>query len=138
MNHFSKMLSKGFSFILVFILALVLVVGCTEKSKIAFNTEYQAVLLDNGQAFFGKLENVDSPFPVLKDVFYIQRMVNKDTNQVTNTLVKRGNEWHEPDSMNINARHIILIEPVKPGSRVDVLIKDTKTKEPSAGKQQLN
>ena len=32
-------------------------------------TEYQAVLLSNGQAYFGKLEGVGSPYPVLKDVF---------------------------------------------------------------------
>jgi hypothetical protein len=104
-----------------------MVSGSADKSKIALSTEYQAVFLDNGQAFFGKMENADAPYPSLKDVFYIQRLVNKDTNEVKNTLVKRGSEWHGPDQMYISARHIVLIEPVSPGSKVAELIKEAKS-----------
>ncbi|MEN6475245.1 MAG: hypothetical protein ABFD81_14620 [Syntrophaceae bacterium] len=111
------------------VLALILVcmtLGCSEKSKIVLTTEYQAVFLDNGQAFFGKLENSDSPYPLLKDVFYIQQEVNKKTKEVKNTLVKRGSEWHGPDHMYINAEHIVLIEPVSADSKVAQLIKESK------------
>lgn len=127
--------SKSIWFEVLFILIL-MASGCSDKfmvpgsggkSKISFATEYQAVFLDNGQAFFGKMENADTPYPSLKDVFYIQRLVNKDTNEVKNTLVKRGSEWHGPDMMYINAKHIVLIEPVSPGSKVAELIKEAKT-----------
>lgn len=134
-----------FTSIFVLFLSFSIISGCSEKQKAEvvqadnqtteFATEYQAVLLDNGQAFFGKLENVGSPYPVLKDVFYIQRIVNKETNEATNSLIKRGSEWHEPDSMYLNSSHILMIEPVKPGSRVDVLIKDTKAKGAGTVKQ---
>jgi hypothetical protein len=127
----SKGIWIGVLCILVFIAS-----GCSDKSiisgsagktKISLNTEYQAVFLDNGQAFFGKLENADSDYPLLKDVFYIQRLVNKETNEVKNTLVKRGSEWHAPDQMYINSKHIVLIEPVTPNSKVAELITEAKT-----------
>ncbi len=100
--------------------------GSIEKPGVALTTEYQAVFLDNGQAFFGKLENPDSEYPLLKEVFYIQRQVNPETKEVKNILIKRGSEWHAPDHMNINSKHIVLIEPVSPGSRVSQLIVEAK------------
>ena len=87
-------------------------------------TPFQAVLLQNGQAYFGQLANVNSDYPVLRNVFYIRSQVNQETKQVTNQLVKRGQEWHAPDSMVINRQHIVLIEPVKPDSQVAKLIEE--------------
>jgi hypothetical protein len=134
--------SKSIRFGLLGILFLIpMISGCSDKSmipgsvvkeKISLSTEYQAVFLDNGQAFFGKLENADSEYPLLKDVFYIQRLVNKDTNEVKNTLIKRGSEWHAPDQMYINAKHIVLIEPVNPKSKVAELITEAKTQKAGA------
>ena len=118
----------GMRFFLLLFIAFALTTGCTNKSKPTFTTEYQAVFLDNGQAFFGKLEKADSPYPLLKDVFYIQQQVNKDTKEVKSILIKRGNEWHGPDRMYINSKHIVLIEPVSPDSKVAQLIKDAKAK----------
>jgi hypothetical protein len=89
---------------------------------------YSAVLLDNNQVYFGKLDKVESDYPVLTDVYYIQSQVNKDTKAVTNILVRRGNEWHGPDRMFINSRHILFIEPVGPNSKVAQLIAMDKTK----------
>ena len=89
---------------------------------------YSAVLLDNNQVYFGKLDKVESDYPVLTDVYYIQSQVNKDTKAVTNILVRRGNEWHGPDRMFINSRHILLIEPVGPNSKVAQLIEADKGK----------
>ena len=38
-------------------------------------TPYAAILLDNGQVYYGKLVNADSRFPELKDVYYVQSQV---------------------------------------------------------------
>ena len=101
--------------------------GCTKAdNELNLKTEYQAVFLDNGQAFFGKIENAGSPYPLLRDVFYVQSQVNKETSQINSILIKRGKEWHGPDVMYINANHIILIEPVSPDSWVAQLIKEAK------------
>jgi hypothetical protein len=88
----------------------------------ALNTSYHAVLLANGGAFFGRIENLQSEYPVLRDVFYVQSRTNPETKQVTNVLVKRGQELHSPDRMILNKRQIVLIEPVAEGSQVAKVI----------------
>jgi hypothetical protein len=117
----------GFIIFLFFCLFSVpgLLSGCG-GSDLKFPTEYQAVFLDNGQAFFGKLEDAGSPFLMLRDVFYVQQKADPQKKEVKNLLVKRGGEWHTPDFMRINARHVVLIEPVSPDSRVAQLIKEAQ------------
>lgn len=90
------------------------------------STPYAAVLLDNNQLYYGKLVNAGSKFPELTDVYYIQSQANPETKAVTSVLVHRGAEWHGPDRMFLNERHIILIEPVGTGSKVAKLIEDDK------------
>jgi len=89
-------------------------------------TPYSAVLLDTGQLYYGKLVNAGSKFPELTDVYYIQSQVNQETKAVSSVLVRRGNEWHGPDRMFLNERHIVLIEPVGTSSKVAQLIEDDK------------
>jgi hypothetical protein len=114
--------------------ALVVVVGAVlalwtsrGASTVKFDTTYQAVLLDNNQVYYGKVQGLGTPFPVLTDVYYVQQQVNQQTKEVKNVLIRRGTEWHSPDRMVINARHIILVEPVSPNSKVAQLIADSKT-----------
>jgi hypothetical protein len=90
------------------------------------NTPFHGVLLTNGQAFIGRLEKADTAFPVLREVYYVRSQTNPDTKQVVNTLVKRGQEWHAPDAMILNASHIVLIEPVKPDSQMGKLIEENR------------
>ena len=96
--------------------------GWRTQSPPALTTPYHAVLLANGQAFFGRIESLHSEEVVLQDVFYIQSRTNPETKQITNILVKRGQEWHAPDRMILNKRHVMLIEPVTEGSQVAKLI----------------
>jgi len=92
------------------------------SGTVKFQTTYQAVLLDNGQVYYGKVSGLGGAFPVLTDVFYVQSQVNPETKAVTNTLIRRGNEWHAPDRMVLNANHIALVEPVGQNSKVSQLI----------------
>jgi len=85
--------------------------GCG-GSDLKFPTEYQAVFLDNGQVFFGRLEASGPAYLTLRDVFYIQRVEESEKKEARNILVKRGSEGHGPDFMRINVRHVVLIEPV--------------------------
>ena len=97
-----------------------------QEEKVNLTTEYHAVILDNNQVYFGKLKSPDAPYPVLTDVYYIQQQVNQQTKEVSNALIKRGNEWHKPDRMILNAEHILMIEPVSPDSQVAKLIEESK------------
>jgi hypothetical protein len=90
----------------------------------ALTAQYHAVVLIGGTAYFGKIENLQADHLVLNDVFYIQSRQHPETKQVTNILVKRGQEWHAPDRMILNKRHVVLIEPVSEGSQVAKLIAD--------------
>jgi hypothetical protein len=103
--------------------ALSLFLGCG-GSDLNFPTEYQAIFLDNGQVFFGKLADPGSPYLTLREVYYVQTLVEQDQKKTANVLVKRGSEWHNPDFMRINTRHVVVIEPVGPDSRVAQLIRE--------------
>ena len=117
---------------IVWFVAVVLLAGLTACERGHRNkgpeitTPYAAVLLDNGQLYYGKLVNAGSRFPELTDVYYIQSSVNQETKAVTSVLVRRGNEWHGPDRMFLNEHHVVLIEPVGTSSKVAQLIEADK------------
>ena len=96
--------------------------------------DYHAVFLDNGQVFFGRLKAPSSDFIELTDVFYVKSETNQETKEVRSVLIKRGQEWHGPDMMYVNSKHVTLIEPVSPGSKVGELIKEAVSKGAGAGK----
>jgi hypothetical protein len=73
---------------------------------------YYAVLLTNGSVYFGKLEGLGTPLPVLTDVYYVQSNVNQETKAVSNVLVKRGKEWHGPDRVIVSDKSIVFVKPV--------------------------
>ena len=91
-----------------------------------FDTPYQAVFLANGQVFFGRLSAAGSDYPRLDDVFYVQTQVSPETKQTTSVLIRRGKEWHGPTYMYLNARSILLIEPVGTDSKVAQLIAEAQ------------
>lgn len=111
---------------------LALIGGCagcqreTLASAAIDPNRYYAVLLNNNSVYFGKLEGLSSEYPVLRDVFYVQTSVDKDTKAVNNVLVKRGKEWHGPDRMIVNRGAIVFVEPVGADSKVAQLIAESK------------
>ncbi len=107
---------------LALIIAAFLYMRTVTPSSVAFTTPYQAVLLTNGTAYFGKLEGYGTPRPVLTEVYYIVTQTNPDTKQTNNVLVKRGKELHEPDRMYLNPSQILCVEPVGTSSKVASLI----------------
>ena len=104
--------------------------GCSKKNidqpATATGAGYSAVLLENGSGYFGMLGGLGSPYPVLRDVYYVQSATDPETKKVTSILVKRGKEWHAPDRMTINDKSIVFVEPVGPGSKVAQLIAESK------------
>ena len=108
--------------IVVIIAAVMFVRNTGPGAPVVFTTPYQAVLLTNGSAYFGKLEGYGTPRPVLNEVYYIMTQTNPDTKQPSNVLVKRGKEPHEPDRMYLNPSQILCVEPVGEKSKVAQLI----------------
>ena len=93
---------------------------------VQFDKPYQAVLLSNGQVYYGRLDGYGTDHPVLREVYYIQSSANPQTHEQTNVLTRRGKEWHGPDRMYLNPSQILLVEPVGADSKVADLIKDLK------------
>lgn len=91
--------------------------------------EFQAVFLDNGQVYFGKLKRSSKTFYELTDVFYMQSG-NVGLDKTSNlSLSKLGGEAHGPeDKMNINVDHILFIENMTTDSKVVKAIKQYKSK----------
>ncbi|SRR5713101_4926065 len=106
----------------VILLAIVAFQGYQRLTNVTFDTPYQVVFLSNGQAYIGRLENLGSRFLVLTDVYYVTSQLNQETKHGTDSLIKRGKEWHAPDRMILNAQHVLFIEPVGSGSAVAKLI----------------
>ncbi len=98
------------------------------QRRIEFDAPIQAVLLDSGQVYFGHLTGLGQEYPVLTDVYYVQSVTNPQTREVSNILVRRGKEWHSPDRMYVNARHIVMVEPVGANSKVAQLIAESQQK----------
>lgn len=95
---------------------------------------YQVVLLNNDQAFYGKLHNINSEYPYLTDVYYLKNQQpekDKDGHQIGGdkfTVIKRGiDEIHQPtDTLYINAKNLLYWENVGSDSLVARGIKADK------------
>ena len=124
-------LTAAAAILIALLLCVIAYQNVTIHAQPYFSTPFQAVLLQNGQAFFGQLDKANTDYPVLRNVFYIRSQINQETKQVNNQLVKRGQEWHEPDYMVLNRSHIVLIEPVRPGSQVAKLIDEASKSDAS-------
>jgi hypothetical protein len=127
---------KGWWWVVIAILAVVAVaIGVYfggwandgEDEAIA-SGEYQAVFLDNGQVYFGKLESGRGDFYSLTDVYYLQAGAAGIDQTVSIALTKLGQEAHGPeDRMEINVSHILFIEDMKNDSKVVQAIQQYKS-----------
>ncbi|MEI6511387.1 MAG: hypothetical protein WCO25_05105 [Candidatus Uhrbacteria bacterium] len=89
---------------------------------------YQAVFLDNGQVYFGKLETRKGEFYRLSNVYYMQLQGNTQA-AADSVLVKLGSEVHGPaDFMDINPAHILFTEDLTGDSKVAKAIADYVSK----------
>jgi hypothetical protein len=93
----------------------------------AIMTRYQAVTLTNGQVFVGHLEKLDSAFPVLSDIHTLQSKPGEDGKVHVESLVVRRAD--EPDTMILNAGHILFVEPVRADSRLGKLIEEVRSRQ---------
>jgi len=99
--------------------------------------DYQAVFLDNGQVYFGRVSNKESVYVKLTDIYYLQSKQSlqnqtKDgiLNQPDLALIKLGKELHGPrDEMEINRDHILFIETLADDSRVVRAIREYESNE---------
>ncbi len=80
--------------------------------------KWQAVFLTNNQVYFGRLENYNREYTVLKNVYYLQTQQAGQAFENLN-LVKLGSEIHGPeDTIFIPKKQILFWENLRSDSRV--------------------
>ena|SRR5579859_2655651 len=120
-------------FVFMLCLAAFGLTGCQAQRSAAtdephFDAPFQAVLLDTGLVYYGKISGLGTAYPTLKNVYYIQSSTDPQTKAVSNVLIRRGNEFHGPEYTVLAARHIVMIEPVGVNSKVAQLIAEQEKK----------
>ncbi len=90
------------------------------KSEGSFidGNRFQAVFLNGGQVYFGKIRDLNSRFITLDNIYYLQTNETTDKNgkptAVSPTLAKLGCELHAPeDKMVINREQVQFWENLK-------------------------
>ncbi len=81
--------------------------------------KWQAVFLDDGQVYFGRLENYNRSYVSLKNVYYLKVASDLQTSSSNLNLIRLGGEAHGPEGeMFINKQKISFIENLKNDSTV--------------------
>jgi hypothetical protein len=100
--------------------------------------QYQAVFLNNGQVYFGKIADLNNKFVRMNDIFYLTQNTTTDSNgQATSdgnyTLVKLGcQQIHDPtDQMLINREQVTFWENLQDDGKVVSSIKDFQKQNPN-------
>lgn len=150
----------GASKVLVFVLTIAAIsvilafglsaFGAFRNTSLIMDDRYQAVFLDNGQVYFGKLSGVNSEYVKLTDIFYLQveQQIQPDQEQADGSssnsddqtqirLAKLGNELHGPeDVMYVQRSKIVFWENLK--NEGDVVKAITTFKNGGGNTQQNN
>ena len=155
-NQNKKPSYRGWLYFAMVLILVIVVLGALDKFGVFKSPEqkqqqkveeflaetgpWYAVFLTNGQVYFGKLENVESQYPVLRDIYYLQiqqqvqpqppvpNQGGEGETQVIPapqpqpprlTLIKFGTELHRPkDYMRINRDHILYWQELSSDSQV--------------------
>lgn len=112
--------------------------GKSGQTQYLNKKNYQAVFLNNGQVYFGNIQDFNDKYVNLTNIYYLQTN-NSDGQQQqqasSNTnvsLVKLGCELHAPfDRMVINSEQVLFWENLKDDSQVVKAIAQYKKDNPN-------
>ena len=139
-NKFTKFLLVALLFLgtllLVSLILMFALGGKDTESSFVKKNKFQAVFLNGGQVYFGKIGNYNSRYLTLTDIYYLRVNQQVQPGQTTASndvsLAKLGNELHGPeDSMVINRSEVQFWENLKDDGQVVKAIVEYK-KNPNA------
>jgi hypothetical protein len=120
--------------LIVGLLALYIAVGGGKsENKYVDNTKFQAVFLNGGQVYFGKIRSLNNKFITVDNIYYLRVNQQVQPNQTTTanstaanqdvSLAKLGCELHGPtDVMVINREQVLFWENLKTDGQVSKAI----------------
>ena len=135
----------GIAILLLALAGSVAIGGPKSQSKYVDSSKMQAVFLNGGQVYFGKINTLNDKFMRVNDIYYLRvnQQVQPDGSAAANnqdiSLVKLGCELHGPqDSMVINQSQVIFWENLKDDGQVAKAVADYVKKNPDGQKCQAN
>lgn len=128
-----------FSIIIVISLIISIFTSKSQSQSKYLNTnQYQAVFLNGGQVYFGKVGTLNDKFLTLSDIYYLRVNQTVQPNQSNSnssndvSLVKLGCELHGPqDQMVINQQQVIFWENLKSDGQVAKAVSEYKKQNPN-------
>lgn len=129
----------GVLFISAVILVVAVLLGISTKSSessIVDKDQYQAVFLNGGQAYFGKISTLNERYIDINDIYYISTNGQSNSDSQANiSLVKLGSELHCPqDRMVINRDQVLFWENLNDDGKVVNAIKQWQKENPNGQK----
>ncbi|MEO8104969.1 MAG: hypothetical protein ABI602_01395 [Candidatus Saccharibacteria bacterium] len=128
----------------ILLVAVTLVVvrsgGNNDEQKYVDSSKLQAVFLNTGQVYFGKITTLNSKYFVVEDIYYLQTSSagSSTTAAAANTsvsLVKLGCELHSPrDEMVINRAQVTFWENLQATGQVAKAVATFQKANPSGQK----
>jgi len=140
----ARIVQAAVAFLVAILLVFVAltVYSSTKNSEEGFvdSSKLQAVFLNTGQVYFGKISSLNNKYFVVKDIYYLQTSSNGSSTaaSASNTsvsLVKLGCELHEPyDQMVINADQVTFWENLQDNGQVAKAVATFQKQNPSGQK----
>ncbi|MEO8862943.1 MAG: hypothetical protein ABI354_01325 [Candidatus Saccharimonadales bacterium] len=111
------------------------------EGKYVAHDRMQAIFLNGGQVYFGKIKNLNDKYIRASDIYYLRvnQTVQPNSNAAANNqdiaLVKLGCELHGPnDEMVINQSQVIFWENLKADGQVAKAVAQFKQQNPNGQK----
>jgi hypothetical protein len=130
--------------LIVAFIAYLFTSGPASQSKFVDKTKMQAVFLNGGQVYFGRISSLNDRFMRMRDIYYLRvnQQVQPDGSASNNqdiSLVKLGCELHGPqDSMVVNQDQVIFWENLKDDGQVAKAVADYIKQNPDGQKCETN
>jgi hypothetical protein len=105
----------------------------TNESQYISSSKYQAVFLNNGQVYFGKILNLNSQYVRMSGIYYLTQGTTTDGKTSSSySLVKLGcQQIHDPtDQMVINRSQVTFWENIESSGKVATSIQQFQKQNP--------
>jgi hypothetical protein len=110
---------------IVALLAMIVYQNYRRFHRPLLTTAYQAVVLRNGDVFYGRIGHLGTDHPVLRDVFTVRQERDSETGNPRYVVMKRKDGVNGADHMILTVNAIAFVEPVHPDSTIGRLIEQT-------------
>lgn len=121
--------------VLLLVIAFAFARGGDNEGKFVKSSNYQAVFLNNGQVYFGNIDDLNSSYVRMSNIYYLTQSSGDSSSSSSNnySLVKLGcQQIHDPlDEMVINRAQVTFWENLNPNGKVVSSIKQFQQQNPN-------